>query len=99
MAPPPAATAAPSAPVAGRRRKESKKARKVYDQKKIICACPRLEGEYGVNGLFVGVPTLFGANGVEKVIECDLTDAEKEAFQKSVGVVQKTVDEVEAMSK
>jgi len=42
-----------------------------------------LEGEYGVKGLFVGVPVVLGASGVEKIIEIELSDAEKAAFAKS----------------
>jgi malate dehydrogenase len=66
----------------------------VYDKKKIIASCVLLEGEYGVNGLFVGVPVVLGKNGVERIIEVDLTDAEKAAFAKSIAAVKKTTDEV-----
>ena len=45
----------------------------------------------------MGVPALLGKNGVEKIIEFELTDDEKAAFEHSVGAVQKTVDEVKAM--
>ncbi len=69
----------------------------IYDKKKIIATCALLEGEYGVNGLFVGVPAILGANGMEKVIETDLTDAEKEALAKSVNAVSKTCEEVDQM--
>jgi malate dehydrogenase len=69
-----------------------------FDKRKIIPTCALLDGEYGVDGLFIGVPAILGKNGVEKVIEMDLTDAEKEAFKNSVAAVQKTVDEVNAMS-
>jgi malate dehydrogenase len=69
-----------------------------FDKRKIIPTCALLDGEYGVNGLLIGVPAILGKNGVEKVIEMDLTDAEKEAFNNSVAAVQKTVDEVNAMS-
>ncbi|MCK5336941.1 MAG: malate dehydrogenase, partial [Gammaproteobacteria bacterium] len=70
----------------------------VVDKRKIIPTCVLLTGEYGVDGLFIGVPTMIGKKGVEQVIEMDLTDAEKEAFKNSVAAVQKTVDEVDAMS-
>ena len=70
----------------------------VYDKRKIIPTCALLEGEYGVNGLFIGVPVILGKNGIEKVIEMDLTDNEKEQFKNSVAAVQKTVDEVDEMS-
>ena len=69
-----------------------------YDKRKIIPTCALLDGEYGVKGLFIGVPAILGKNGVEEVIEMDLTDAEKEALKNSVAAVQKTVDEVDAMS-
>jgi malate dehydrogenase len=70
----------------------------VYDKKKIIPTCALLEGEFGANGLFVGVPALLGKNGVEKIITFDLTDEEQAAFEHSVAAVQKTVDEVKAMT-
>jgi malate dehydrogenase len=66
----------------------------VYDQKKIIPSCVLLEGEYGVKGLFVGVPVVLGRGGIEKILEVAMTDAEKAAFAKSVSAVQKTTDEV-----
>jgi len=69
----------------------------IFDKRKIIPVCAMLEGEYGVNGLFVGVPAIVGANGVEEVIEMDLTDAEKAAFEHSVTAVRKTCDEVDGM--
>jgi malate dehydrogenase len=71
----------------------------VYDKKKIIPSCALLEGEYGVNGLFVGVPVIIGKEGIEKIIEVDLTEGEKAAFEHSVAAVQKTVDEVNEMTK
>ena len=69
----------------------------IYDKKKIIPVCAKLEGEYGVKGLFVGVPAIVGAGGVEKVIELDLSAAEKEAFAKSISAVSKTCAEVDQM--
>jgi len=68
-----------------------------YDAKKIIPSCVLLTGEYGVDGLFIGVPVVLGKGGVEKVIEMDLTAEEKEAFGNSVAAVQKKVDEVNSM--
>lgn len=67
-----------------------------FDQRKIIPTCAYLEGEFGVNGLFVGVPAILGKNGIEKIVTFPLTDAEKEGFEKSVNAVQKTVNEVNA---
>jgi malate dehydrogenase len=69
-----------------------------YDKRKIVPSCILLNGEYGVNGLFIGVPAILGENGVEKVVEMDLTAEEKEAFKNSVAAVQKTVDEVKTMT-
>jgi malate dehydrogenase len=69
----------------------------IFDKRKIIPVCAKLEGEYGVEGAFVGVPAVIGANGVEKIIELDLTAEEKEAFAKSVAAVKKTCGEVDEM--
>jgi malate dehydrogenase len=69
----------------------------IFDRRKILPVCAKLEGEYGVNGLFVGVPCVLGANGIEKVIELDLTDEEKAALDKSVVGVKKTCDEANGM--
>ena len=69
----------------------------IFDKRKIIPVCAKLEGEYGVDGLFVGVPAIVGKNGIEKVIELDLTDEEKAAFAHSVDAVRKTCNEVDTM--
>jgi len=69
----------------------------IFDKRKIMPVCALLEGEYGYNGLFVGVPAILGKNGVEKVIELDLTADEKAALDKSVAGVKKTCDEAAAM--
>ncbi len=71
----------------------------IFDKRKIMPVCAKLEGEYGVNGLFVGVPAIVGRNGVEKVIELDLTDDEKAALAKSVAGVKKTCEEADGMLK
>ena len=64
----------------------------IFDKRKIIATCARLEGEYGVNDLFVGVPAILGKNGMEQVIELDLTEDEKAGFAKSVAAVRSTCD-------
>lgn len=69
----------------------------IFNKRKILPVCAKLEGEYGVHGLFVGVPAILGAGGVEKIIELDLTDEEKEALAKSVAGVKKTCEEAERM--
>ena len=71
----------------------------IYDKNKIIATCALLEGEYGVDGLFVGVPAILNKDGVAKIVEADLTDAEKAALAHSVEAVRKTCDEVEEMLK
>jgi malate dehydrogenase len=70
-----------------------------YDRRKVVPVCALLEGEYGVDGLFVGVPAILGKNGVEQVIEVDLTDAERQALMNSVEAVRSTCTEVDSMLK
>ncbi len=60
----------------------------LLDKRRIVPAAAYLEGEYGVNGVFIGVPVILGANGVEKVIELELTDEEQAGFNKSVEAVE-----------
>ena len=62
------------------------------DKKKILPCAVYLEGEYGVNNLFVGVPVKLGRNGVEQIIEISLTNEERAALQKSAGAVQELID-------
>lgn len=66
------------------------------DKKKVLPCCALLEGEYGINGLFFGVPVKLGATGIEKVYEVQLNDAEKAAMAKSAGAVQEMVDVLKA---
>ena len=62
------------------------------DQKKVIPSCVSLEGEYGQKDICIGVPTVIGRNGAEKILEIKLTAEEQELFAKSVGAVRKTND-------
>lgn len=62
------------------------------DKKKILPCATYLEGEYGYNDLFIGVPVKLGANGVEKVIEITLSDEEKAALDKSAAAVKELKD-------
>ncbi len=62
------------------------------DQKKIMPCSVFLQGEYGINDLFVGVPVKLGAGGVEEIIQITLTEAEKAALHKSAGAVKELVD-------
>jgi malate dehydrogenase len=63
----------------------------LHDKKKILPCAVYLEGEYGLRNLFVGVPALLGRNGMEKVIELELSEDEKAALQKSADAVQELV--------
>jgi malate dehydrogenase len=60
------------------------------DQKKIFPCSALLEGEFGLNDLCIGVPVVLGRNGIEKIVEIDLSDAEKAHLQESAAGVQKT---------
>lgn len=62
------------------------------DQKKVLPCAALLEGEYGVNGVFFGVPAKLGANGIEKIYEVKLTDSENEQIQKSAGAVHELIE-------
>ena len=62
----------------------------ILDQKKVFPCCVALDGEYGKNDICIGVPAVIGKNGVEKVVELDLTAEEKAAFDKSAEAVSKT---------
>ncbi|MDE2579066.1 MAG: malate dehydrogenase [Hyphomicrobiales bacterium] len=57
------------------------------DQKRILPAAAYLNGQYGVDGMYVGVPCLIGANGVEKIVEIQFDEAEKQMMKKSVDAV------------
>jgi malate dehydrogenase len=66
----------------------------LLDRKRVVPAAAYLEGQYGINDFFFGVPVQIGARGVEKVIEVKLNDAEKAELDKSFTSVKKTVSEV-----
>jgi malate dehydrogenase len=66
------------------------------DKRRVLPGASLCEGEYGVNGLFIGVPCLISAKGVEKILEIKLTDEENAMLQKTLEAVQKTVDECKA---
>lgn len=65
----------------------------VKDQRRILPACVLLEGEYGLKGSWQGVPCVLGKNGLEKIIELKLNDAEKALLAKSNDHVAKAIDE------
>jgi malate dehydrogenase len=66
------------------------------DKRRVLPGAALCEGEYGVNGLFIGVPCLIGAKGVEKILEIKLTEEENAMLQTTLEAVQKTVDECKA---
>src|SRR5271157_4866160 len=68
----------------------------MLDKKEVLPAAAYLEGEYGVRGLYAGVPVVIGGGGVERIVTIDLTPAEKKAFESSVAHVKELV---EAMDK
>lgn len=67
----------------------------LFNKRKILPVAAYLQGEYGVNNLYIGVPSIIGENGVEKVIEFDLTPEEKQMLDNSVSAVKKLVDQIE----
>lgn len=62
------------------------------DQRRVIPAIAYLEGEYGFEGIYLGVPTILGGNGLEQIIELDLEEEEKEALSKSADSVKNVMD-------
>ncbi len=67
------------------------------DKRRLMPCAVELNGEYGVDGMYVGVPVLIGENGVEKIVEISLNDDEKAGFDHSVAAVQGLVDAVKAI--
>lgn len=62
------------------------------DKKKILPCAAYLEGEYGINGLYVGVPVKLGERGIEEIIQINLTTEERSALHRSAAAVQELVD-------
>jgi malate dehydrogenase len=63
----------------------------VLDEKRVLPCTAYLEGEYGIEGLYIGVPVKLGASGIEQVVELDLDAAERDALQKSAEAVREVV--------
>ena len=63
------------------------------DKKRVIPSAALCEGEFGIDGYFIGVPTVIGASGIEKIIEFSLTDEEKSALDNTLDAVKKIVEE------
>lgn len=66
----------------------------LFDKRKVLPVAAKLEGEYGVDGYYIGVPAIIGKNGVEKIVEIKLNEEELSMFNKSVDAVKKLVSEI-----
>ena len=69
----------------------------VRDQRRVFPVCAWLEGEYGQKDIFLGVPVILGKNGIEKIIELDLNDQEKELLETSSGHVREVMGVLDTM--
>src|SRR3954452_10775762 len=67
----------------------------IYDQKRVLPCAALCQGEFGVDNLFVGVPVRLGRDGIEKIVEIDLGDEEKEQLQQSANAVKELVTAME----
>jgi malate dehydrogenase len=67
----------------------------LLDKKKVLPCAAYLEGEYGIDGLFVGVPVKLGSKGIEKIYEVKLMDDEKVALDKSAAAVKELIDVIQ----
>ena len=65
----------------------------VKDKKRVIPCASLCEGEFNINGYFIGVPTVIGSNGVEKILTFELNEEEKNALENTLSEVKKTVEE------
>lgn len=68
------------------------------DQKRVFPVCIKLEGEYGINGTYLGVPVILGKNGVERVIELQLNDDEMELLRNSEKHVREVMEALDSMT-
>jgi len=69
----------------------------VFDQKRVLPCAAYCDGEYGIDGLFVGVPVKLGKEGVEEIVEIELSDAERADLHKSADAVRELVDAMAAL--
>lgn len=69
----------------------------INDEKRILAVCAYLDGEYGVDGYYVGVPAIIGGNGVEKVVELSLNAEEQALFDNSVNAVKNLVADMKKL--
>ena len=69
----------------------------IRDEKRILPCCIKMEGQYGLNDVYVGVPVKLGKNGIESVIELSLTDDEMKLLHESAGHVKEVMNAYDAM--
>jgi malate dehydrogenase len=62
------------------------------DKKRVLPCAAYLTGQYGIDGLFIGVPAVIGANGIERIVEIELAGDEKGMFEKSIASVRGLID-------
>ena len=65
------------------------------DKKRLLSCAAYLNGEYGVSGLYIGVPVILGGNGVERIVELSLTSEERASFSVSIEAVSLLIQEME----
>jgi malate dehydrogenase len=70
----------------------------LLDRKRVLPCAVLLQGEFKTRDLFVGVPVVLGAGGMERVMEIALTDEEQVAFDRSAGAVRELVDKLAALA-
>lgn len=70
----------------------------VRDQRRVFPVCVKLEGEYGIDGVYLGVPVILGKNGIEKIIELQLNEDEKQLLETSRGHVKEVMDALDNMT-
>ena len=71
----------------------------LHDQKRVLPCAALCQGEYGIDGLFVGVPVKLGKDGVEQIVEIELSEAEQADLQRSADAVRELVDAMAALGK
>jgi malate dehydrogenase len=69
----------------------------IYDEKRLLPVCAYLQGEFGVDGYYVGVPAVLGTSGVEKVVEFALNEEEQSALDHSINAVKTLVGDMERL--
>jgi malate dehydrogenase len=69
----------------------------IYDEKRLLPVCAYLQGEFGVDGYYVGVPAVLGATGIEKVVEFALDEEEQSALDHSINAVKTLVGDMERL--